>query len=254
MCSVFLAIDEFEDYPVVLMSNRDEFLDRPAQAIHSWDDGSILAGKDLKAGGTWLAIDPALNFALVTNFRAPQHMGTGELSRGELPLKALHSGDIKKWLRNNYNRYGGFNLLHYYNNKLHWMAYGHEWKEEVHKKGVFGLSNAYLNSPWPKVEKGKNWLREAIKGQEFSIDQALEFLSDKSIARDTELPQTGVPIEWERKLSALNIRHGDYGTRVSTVLLIDKDSTARVSELNRITGKRKTYTIKRGGFELIEST
>lgn len=243
MCTVFVAIERSEEYPLILMSNRDEFLDRAADAMSWWKEPRILAGRDREAGGTWLAVDEDRNFSLVTNYRSPEHMQPKERSRGELPIRALKDEEIFRSLEKESDEYSGFNLLRYLNGQLEYAGNGRGYLYKQLAGGIHGLSNALINDPWPKVEKGKNWLNESLSEGNFSIEAAMEFLSDTHIAPDHKLPNTGIELEWERKLSALNIRTENYGTRVSTVLLQRADGTMEVRELNRVNGEERSFEL-----------
>jgi uncharacterized protein with NRDE domain len=129
-----------------------------------------------------------------------------------------------------------------------WFGYGESYKSERHQKGIFGLSNAELDSSWPKVEKGKDWLRESAKNGGFDFDAAMDLLGDRSKAPKDQLPSTGVSLELEEELSALNIHYGNYGTRVSTVMAINREGNTRIQELNRLSGELTQFEIKKESF------
>lgn len=236
MCLILFAIDQHRDYPLVLAANRDEFYDRPTTPMHWWPDSGLLAGRDDRSGGTWLAISKGGTISAVTNVRE----GSGEpgrLTRGKLPLMIQQQPcpEVQQHLADNGNLYAGFNLIlasvrdgWYYSNRD-----AHPGRD-LHR-GTYGVSNHLLQSPWPKLVR----LRESLKGAlaESSRDaperlhqQLLEQLQDTSPAADHLLPDTGVGLEQERFLSSPFIRSEFYGTRASTVVTVARSGEVRVTE------------------------
>jgi uncharacterized protein with NRDE domain len=224
MCLILLAWRAHPDFPCVLAANRDESHDRASAAADWWPgDSGILAGRDLKAGGTWLGVTRWGSFAALTNFRDGGGRRADAPSRGMLVSELLESGrsvpESLSYLRAVGPDFNPFNVIFSDGRRL--GIY-----ESVRKEGrelgpgVFGLSNHLLDTPWPKVENGKSALSEALNraGDEAAI---LHLLRDDRPARDDELPQTGVGLEWERLLSSAFVRADDYGTRCSTLLRID---------------------------------
>lgn len=226
------------------MANRDEFYDRTASSMHWWKEMNILAGRDLTAGGTWLAINKKAEFSLVTNYRDADKSKSHVKSRGELPILALSKNEIYTSLSNSQLDYNHYNLLKYSDGKLWYASNVNSFRFEELQPGVHGLSNAFIDTPWPKVEKGKNWLKEELKADRFTVERALEYLSNNEIASDPELPLTGVPLDWERNLSALNISYKNYGTRVSTVMCVDSEGRVKVVELNRVTQEMMEFSFE----------
>ncbi len=227
MCLILFAYRAHPDYPLVLAANRDEFYDRPSAPAQFWPpSGTILGGRDLSAGGTWLAVSKVGKLAAVTNFRdakrdpAPRSRGhlvseyVGSEANAQTHLRALHS------MR---SEYGGFNLLlvdakgmHYTSNKAH--------IEAIVPVGVHGLSNHLLDTAWPKVETGKAQLTELLgRSPEKWGEGLFALLAKRSQAPDYLLPHTGVGPDWEKKLSAAFIHSPGYGTRASTIILWRRD-------------------------------
>lgn len=229
MCVIYFAFDEHPDHPLILLANRDEFYARPAAAASFWEDfPDIYAGRDLRAGGTWLGVTKSGRFAAVTNFRDPA-APTGPRSRGDLVAEFLKSDQSARnyiaTVEANRSDYSGFNLLvgeigekrelFYYSNRDNGIR-------EL-SAGIYGLSNHLLDTPWPKVVRGKERLAKLIRSGETSEHNFFDVLSDESLAPDRDLPATGISLEFERALSAIFIKTPGYGTRCSTVLHFDKD-------------------------------
>lgn len=235
MCILFLAVNEHEHYPLIVAANRDEFFDRPTSQSDCWNDyPDVLAGRDLRAGGTWMGINNNGRFSALTNVRDPHRIDPNARTRGELVSDFLISqqsnADYLEQLKQTKNDYNGYNLLFGDWHNI-WVYNNHQDKMEKLGNGVFGLSNADLNSPWPKINKGVNNLREYCQlHHDFDQDSLFDLLRDDTQAADEILPQTGVPIEWERKLSSIFIKSEEYGTRSSTLLTIDNENTLRWEE------------------------
>ncbi|MEK4520612.1 NRDE family protein [Psychrobacillus sp. FSL W7-1457] len=240
MCLVNFQFQTHPTYPLIVVANRDEFYERPTESAHFWEDHpSILAGRDLLQMGTWLGVSKAGRFAALTNFRDPQ-LEPGHLSRGEIVRNFLigHQDplDFIEELKKNRDSYGGYNIvigdshqLFHYNNILDEM-------NEV-SPGTHSLSNHTLNTPWPKVEKGKQSLAEHLLLDNIEVGPLFDLLTDESVAKDSELPDTGVGIELERSLSPLFIKMPNYGTRSSTVLLMDENQNITFAERTYYKGK-----------------
>ena len=233
MCLINFQYKKHPKYKLVVAANRDEFYGRPAREAHFWDDvPDILAGRDLSQMGTWLGVTKSGRFAALTNFRDPSLPETGKISRGALVKEFLASvSDPETFLKTlEPDAYTGFNVLlgdgeklFYYNNLEQEIA-------EV-SPGTHGLSNHFLNTPWPKVVKGKTRLESYLeKSIEADPDDLFEILRDTEQAADPHLPVTGVGLEFERMLSPIFIKTPDYGTRSATVLLVDYDNNVTFAE------------------------
>jgi uncharacterized protein with NRDE domain len=218
MCLAVIAVDAHPRYALVLAANRDEYHARPA-APASWS-GDVLAGRDLMAGGTWLAVRRDGRMALVTNVRDGKAQDPAKSSRGELPLLALGSpGGIDG------ARYNGFNLVAGDASGLEWTSNRSEERRRI-DTGVHGLSNAALDARWPKVVRTEQRLASWLRGDAASLEPLFDALGDRDQAPDALLPATGVPLAWERILSAPFILGERYGTRCSTVLAVDRERRA----------------------------
>jgi uncharacterized protein with NRDE domain len=228
MCIILFAFDYVPEYPLILLANRDEFYERPTADAAFWKDyPDIYGGRDLKSGGTWLGVTKSGRFAAVTNYRDPS-APVGARSRGALVADFLKSEisaeEYMKQIICDASEYSGFNLiageigkrreLFYYSNR--------GGKMKKFSVGSYGLSNHLLDTPWPKVEKGKKWFAEALANGA-SNAELFEILSDESLADDADLPSTGVPFEVEKALSAIFIKMPGYGTRCSTVLRFNEN-------------------------------
>ena len=240
MCLVNFQFRTHPTYPLIVVANRDEFYERPTEPAHFWEDyPDILAGRDLLQMGTWLGVSKAGRFAALTNFRDPQ-LKPGDLSRGDIVRDFLigqqNPLDFIEELKKNKDSYGGYNVvigdshqLFHYNNILDEM-------NEV-SPGTHSLSNHTLNTPWPKVEKGKQRLAEYLLLDNIEVEPLFKLLKDEEVAQDSELPDTGVGIELERSLSPLFIKMPNYGTRSSTVLLMDENQNITFAERTYYKGK-----------------
>lgn len=236
MCLIAFAFTPDQDRHLLLAANRDEFHDRPAlpMAWWEWPDGP-LAGRDEKAGGTWLAIGRDGRWAAVTNFRDPQ-AGGGPRSRGELPVRFLESdASPEAYVRTIHERrsdYGPFNLLAGDRASL-W--YGSTYAGPVAvAPGVHALSNGLLDEPWPKSRRAATALRgQTESGAAPDVDRLFGLMDDREGAPDEELPDTGVGTELERFLSSPFIVGERYGTRCSTVLSLGSRRLAAERRFNR---------------------
>ena len=235
MCILFIAVNEHERYPLIVAANRDEFFERPTQQSECWhDQPSIIAGRDLQAGGTWMGINKNGRLSALTNVRDPHRIDPDARTRGELVSDFLVNHETNSEylmrLKRGKEQYNGYNLLFGDWHNL-WVYNNHQDKVEQLGDGVFGLSNADLNSPWPKINKGVSNLRDYCQlNQEIDEDILFALLRDDTQANDEILPKTGVPIEWERKLSSIFIKSEEYGTRSSTLLTIDRKNTLHWQE------------------------
>jgi uncharacterized protein with NRDE domain len=213
-------------YRLILAANRDEFFARPTARASFWDDSpQVLAGRDLKGGGTWLGITSSGRIAALTNYRDPRSYRQGAPSRGRLArdflLGAMTAADYLERLRREGEAYNGFNLvfgdaqrLFYFSNRADLPA--------ALAVGIHGISNHLLDTPWPKVARGKDALERLVAEGRDPLPEALfAILADRTRPPDRLLPDTGVGLERERLLSPIFITGPDYGTRSSTLVLID---------------------------------
>lgn len=229
MCLILLAYKVHPDYKLIVAANRDEFYKRSTAPAHFWeDDPDILAGRDLEKMGTWMGVTRSGRFAAVTNYRDPSEVKDGKRTRGEIPVGALkHKGNLADFLKKLAAKdelYTGYNLLAGDGDDLYYYSNISRRLQKL-EPGIYGLSNALLDTGWPKVKKGKEKLRKIVaeKHNDF-VDLLFSLLRDEERAPDHLLPKTGVPLEWERVLSPLFIKTDVYGTRSSTVLLMSEKS------------------------------
>lgn len=243
MCLINFHFQNHPKYKLIVAANRDESYMRPTASARFWEDNpSILAGRDLLQGGTWLGITKNGRFAALTNFRDPSLPIQGQFSRGDI-VKQFLAGNIEPLsfihkLAKSRELYDGFNVivgnseqLYHYNNII----------DETNEitPGTHSLSNHTLNTPWPKVITGKTMLRDYVSTTKNNMDinPLFDILSNQSVAEDERLPETGVGIDLERMLSPLFIKSSNYGTRSSTVLLIDKENNVTFAERVFVEGK-----------------
>jgi len=242
VCLIAFAWQAHERYPLVVAANRDEFFARPSAAARWSDDEQRLSGIDLRGGGTWMGVSRSGRFAALTNHRAPGSMRSDAPSRGRLCIDVLTNVcSIEETLHEiagEATNYNGFNLL-----AACWDAAGPSSLWTVASPGstavtaiapgVHGLSNARVDTSWPKVDRAKAGLNAAIEAglaSDALVEHLFRLLADDTIADDASLPSTGLSLDAERALSAAFIRMPGYGTRSSTVLLVDRSGHATFVE------------------------
>lgn len=234
MCLILFAYKAHPEMKLIMAANRDEFYQRPAAQARWWEDkANVLAGRDLQANGTWLGVSREGRIAALTNYREPGNLISHAPSRGALVSDFLTGtetpADYLATLHPKGSQYNGYNLLtgtpdtlHYHSNRA-----GEPRKLEP---GVYGLSNHILDTPWPKVRSGKSTLRAALLKNALETDQWFEMLQNPELAPDSQLPDTRISTEWERMLSAMFIQGESYGTRVSSLLMIDNQNNVYFEE------------------------
>ena len=240
MCIAAFAWNPEGDTPLLLAANRDEFFARPTEQMHWWPDSSVLAGRDLKANGAWLGITRHGRFALLTNIRNPSLRREGAPSRGDIVKNFLESSVAASTfitaLASIAPRFEGFNLLcGQVGEGLRelWFLNSAEYVAERLIQGQYGLSNASLDTDWPKLSRMKQGLRHALAEQDLAQQDArlVRLLRNSTPTSERHLPSTGVPLEWERALGSIFINREDYGTRASTVLRVS-GGRSTVTEIN----------------------
>ena len=249
MCLIAFTLGQNRHYPLVVAANRDEFFNRPTAAMAWWSGANralvsnpVLAGRDLQAGGTWLAISASGVVSAVTNVREGDPKA-GVISRGELPLRALQlsAQSLRKHLANNASGYSGFNLVTldagqkraagpcgwYFSNRDTYPG------RSLHR-GSYGVSNHLLQTPWPKLLHLRQHVASTVgaAGEDSEpLHRALiDHLKDSAPAPDHLLPRTGVDLATERVLSPAFIIGEHYGTRVTTVVTVAASGEIRVTE------------------------
>ena len=234
MCLIVLAYNVHPLYRLILAANRDEFYERPSAPADFWEDQpQVLAGRDLKEGGTWLGITRRGKFAAITNYRDPASWKNNAPSRGKLVRRYISgSQDAENYIKkisSQADKYNGFNLILREGSDL--FVFSNRGEKLKLKPGIYALSNHLLNTPWPKVSRSKKLLKAALEKKGDELEEALfVLLADRHIPADNRLPATGIGLEWERVLSSIFITSPGYGTRSSTILLIGKNSRVRFVE------------------------
>ncbi len=235
MCLVMLALGQHPRYSLILAANRDEYHARPSAALHAWSDKpGILGGRDLEKGGSWLAAARRGALAVVTNVRDPARRVSGGPSRGDLVSDFL-GDDAALAARYVPGRcapslgYDGFNLIAVDHSGA-WYGSNRGDLRQLHA-GVHGLSNHLLDTDWPKVRRLRAAMCQVLEACHPSPGGALMLaLADRAAVPDEQLPATGVPLEWERRLGPPFIISPDYGTRCSSIVLIDHDGLLTLIE------------------------
>jgi uncharacterized protein with NRDE domain len=234
MCLILFAYNTHPSYRLILAANRDEFYDRPSTPADFWGKHpQVLAGIDLKEKGTWLGVTREGKFAAITNYRDPASWKDQAPSRGKLVRRYLTgSSDAEKYLKKTVpqaENYNGFNLLLGDASEL--FVYSNRGELQKLSAGIYGLSNHLLDTPWPKVKRGKKLLEAALMQKGEALEESLfALLMDRHVPQDSQLPDTGVNLEWERILSPMFITSPVYGTRSSTILLIGMNRRIKLME------------------------
>jgi len=250
MCLILFSYDTHPIYRMVLAANRDEYYSRPTAPAAFLDNSpNILGGLDLKHHGMWLGITRTGRFAAITNFRDPGLDMPDAPSRGFLVKDFLLGKESPqtylKAIKSVGDQYNGFNLLvgdraelFYYSNRGN--------RIQNIKPGTYGLSNHLLDTPWPKIAKGKGAMKILLENnKKVSTEDIYALLKDDAIPPDHLLPDTGVDLDWERTLSPLFITSEIYGTRSSSIVLIERGG--------EITFMERTF-IPDGGLPKAEKT
>jgi uncharacterized protein with NRDE domain len=235
MCLLVLAWQAHPRYRLIVAANRDEYHERPAAPLAPWPPpDEMLAGRDLRAGGTWLGLSRARHFAVVTNFRERQRPRRSAPSRGNLIPAWLRSDEPgASWLASletDAPGYSGFNLLVSDADSLWYASNRAETFARPLEPGVYGLSNEFLDTPWPKLrrvrERFQAWLGEPAG----TASALFDMLNDRTPTPDADLPHMGLPPDWERTLSSPFVLDATYGTRCSTVLLLEPTGATYLAE------------------------
>jgi len=234
MCLIFISVNNHPDYKLIVAANRDEFYERKTFPAHFWEDHThIVGGRDGEASGTWMAMSEHGKISMVTNYRDPFNINPKAPSRGQLVSDYLLNGDKPNDYLNHVEKrgkaYNGFNLvvgtpdeLYYYSN----------YKQGIERipAGLHGLSNHLLNTPWPKVERGIEKMKSTLTSKSIELTKLFDVLYDDQPAPKEKLPDTGVGQERELVLSSMFIKSPNYGTRCSTVIMVDRNNQVQYSE------------------------
>ncbi|MBR9827905.1 MAG: NRDE family protein [Oceanospirillales bacterium] len=221
MCLAVFALNLHPDWPLILVANRDEFHARPTRPLSVWPDQPILGGRDLRAGGSWMGLGDNNRFALVTNHRN-LNLPTPEpaRSRGALVTDFIHThADTETFCATlEPSRYAGFNLLLSDNRGFYHYSNISDRCQRL-QPGLYSLSNALLDTPWPKALRARSHLQQCLARGQLNPEQLLRLLHDHSRPDDLHLPATGLPLTRERLLSSCFIVSEEYGTRASTLMM-----------------------------------
>lgn len=231
MCLIVFAWRPSHPQALIVAANRDEFYARPTLALAQWADApGVYAGRDLEAGGSWMGIGDDGRFAALTNIRDPDQP-IGLRSRGELVAGYLRGEQaLDDYLAQTAGRaaeYTGFNLLVGDTQRLYYLNSVEPVPVRL-EEGIYGISNAGLNTPWPKLLKAKAALTAKLDDPQPGA--LLELLQDPTPAAPAELPNTGVGLATETLLSSVFIASPHYGTRASTVLIVNADGSRHMIE------------------------
>jgi uncharacterized protein with NRDE domain len=255
MCLIVFANNVHPKYKLIFAANRDEFYNRPSEQADYWAEyPDLLAGKDLQAGGTWMGITKQGRFAAITNFRDLKNHRNDAPSRGNLTLDFLVNDitpeEYYNKLKSTLINYNGFNLILGDVDELFYFSNKTEGLQKL-ERGIHGISNAVLDTPWPKVEKSKRHLQSLIQQEDINAWEVIAILKDTSIAKDEELPDTGVGLDLERMLSPVFIKSEKYGTRCSSVVMVDSDNNVKFVEkfffdgIGNFSNKEYKFTINK---------
>ncbi|HEY9049558.1 MAG TPA: NRDE family protein [Ohtaekwangia sp.] len=234
MCLIFFSLRQHPTYKLIVAANRDEFYNRKTAAAAYWEDHpEILGGRDLEACGTWMAMTRSGKISMLTNYRDPQNINPHAPSRGQLVTDYLLSAETPdiylKRVEQTGKQYNGFNLLAGTTDAL-WYYSNYKEGVDAIAPGFYGLSNHLLETPWPKVVRGKEKFRPLLDKATIDPEDIFTLLYDDQIAADNKLPNTGLTLERERALSSMFIKTDNYGSRCSTVVLVDYNNHVLFSE------------------------
>jgi uncharacterized protein with NRDE domain len=235
MCLVLVSYKVASEFPLIIAANRDERYSRSTRHADFWkNETGVLAGQDLEHGGTWLGLNKKGQFAAVTNLREGVNTKNRKTSRGLIVSDYLQ-GNLPaprylEYCQAKLTDFDSFNLLLGDISALFFFNS----QEKVHRKlspGTYGVSNGDFDNDWPKIIRAKKALVELIESDQSSDHEAmLAIMCDTYLPKDDFLPDTGIGIEWERRLAPIFIKADEYGTRCSTVLSIDKNNKVSFSE------------------------
>lgn len=231
MCLAVIALQAHRCFSLIIVANRDEYHERPAEPAQIWSDyPQILAGRDLRAGGTWIGLSSNGKIGLLTNFREPGKQIPTATTRGALVSHYLQDAttapQYARTIDTQGNQFNGFNLLLADSNSVHYVSNRAQNPESLVSEGVHGLSNATLDIAWPKVTRTTQAVNKLLAiNFEPEIDELakglFDIFRDDQPAHPSALPRTGLSPERELQLSSPFILDRTYGTRCSTVIMAD---------------------------------
>lgn len=240
MCLIFISFDQHPRYKLLVAGNRDEFYSRPTQPAAYWKDfPAIVGGRDLEAGGTWLGVTTNGKISMLTNYRDPLNIDPVAPTRGRLVADYLEGDQPPAPYLESINasgtRYNGFNLLAGNADELYYYSNYQRHVQRL-RAGFYGLSNKFLDTPWPKLVRGKEKIGPAFARPDPEPEEIFELLYDDTTAPPEDVPHTGLPWDKELALSAMFIKTSNYGSRCSTIVAIDRDNNCSFWE--------RTYDIR----------
>lgn len=243
MCLITFAWNAHPVYKLIVAANRDEFYVRPTAALDYWNDHpGVLGGRDLKDGGTWMGMHISGRFTAITNYRDLSSLKLEAPSRGKLTRDFLtgrnSSEEFFESVRPQLDLFNGFNLLTLEGDKLFYFNNIQKQLLEL-SPGIYGLSNSFLDTPWPKVEKARAFFTNSVRKEKIDVEEILEWMGNGETAPDDWLPDTGLPLDLERKLSAMCIVTEDYGTCCTSVVTITHSGKVNYTERTYPRGGRK---------------
>ena len=236
MCLLVFAWMNHPRYRLVVAANRDEFHDRPAAPLGWWTGNDrMLAGRDLRAGGTWFGVTRSGRFGAVTNFRGIEAPPVADApSRGGLVPDYLAGdgtpGGFLEKLNGAATAFAGFNLLAGDRESLHYLSNRDSASPRRLEPGTYGLSNHALDTPWPRLVRARERFDDALAADHPGVGELFELLADREPATGATMPGSGLPPDLERAMSAPFVLHERYGTRCSTVLLAGHDGRTVAAE------------------------
>ena len=240
MCLITFRIAQHPTYKLVLAANRDEAYARPTEAANFWkSQPTLLAGKDLEANGTWLGITKEGKIAAITNCHDgdfEEAIPAKKKSRGKIVTDYLASPlspeDFLNELIEEKDAYLPFNvLLGTVDQLFHFNSL--EQSFTPLKPGTHSISNATLNTPWPKVRRTKEQINKLASEKDAYMESLFQMMMDETPAPDDQLPNTPLPLDLNRKVSAPFIKTDEFGTRCTTLILVDQE--------NNVTFVERTY-------------
>jgi uncharacterized protein with NRDE domain len=239
MCLIAWNWQPDSEMPLLVLANRDEFYARPTRPLHWWEDGRVLAGKDLQAGGTWLGLSHNGRFAALTNYRMPSIDPGARPSRGALVADFLQGdGDATAFLnalKSRADDYNPFNLVVFDGLQLMGIESRNKRVFSI-APGISAVSNADFDTPWPKLLRLKQRLQTQCLAGRTDVSDLLPLLHDDALSAESDLPQTGVALELERMLSAIFIRSANYGTRACSVVAVQRNELVFFEQCHNVHG------------------
>mgnify|MGYP000020578388 CR=1 FL=1 len=241
MCILFLSVKRHAKYPLIICANRDEFHQRPTEKMHIWPENNILAGKDIEAGGSWLGLSSDGKFSAVTNFRLATAIAPHKKSRGHLVVGALEQLPDSEALIESSISYNGYNLVF---GELDALKCFDSINQKTHdiEQGFHSISNGALDDVWPKMAHGQHLLEQLISTTvDIQVEQLFALMENQQKADESELPNTGLEPHWEKLLSSIFIVSPDYGTRATSILMVDQQGNVEVYDRGYDAQGKVTY-------------